>query len=193
MVLVKRQTSNPGSCTVNYGGFDSPKAASKGGMKSERSFFHDLEGKTKIPEFITSRESFKKYSKSKRTISARFAFRVLQYVVFGYVVMRTWRANTLLAKTNDELSVMNDEYQSLQELLKDTETELRHAHDDFLKLQVRVNTITPHVDIKKGVKNSDDRKVLTDTILDRHDAQAERIKALQQTIQDTQKADLIKT
>lgn len=190
MGLVKRQTSNPGSYTVNYGGFDSPRSNLNMYSKSERSFFDDLEGEAKIQE-MPLRDSRKKKMKSKNQIPQRLLFNIIQYAVFFYVLLRTRRASINLRKTNDDLSVMNKDYEVLQEMLEETEFELKQAHDDFLKLQVRVNTMTPHTEIHRGIKNSNDRKVLTDTIVDRHNAQAKRIDNMQKAIQEIHRRDLI--
>ncbi len=199
MVVVKRQTSNPGtqstnlgSYTVNYGGFDSPRANPYANHnKSDRSYFHDVEGKSKIPELHQS-NSLKKQKKGKKSIPVRYMLNLIQYLVFGFLLMKTWSARSELEITNTELSMMNKDYGHIKGLLQDTEVELKQAHDDFLKLQVRVNTMTPYPDIHRGITKSSERKVLTDTIIDRHTAQHNRIKAMQKTIQDIHKQELIR-
>ena len=190
MGLVKRQTSNPQSYTVNYGGFESPRSNMNIYSKSERSFFDDLESEAKIPA-MPLKDSRKKKTKSNKRIPQKLIFGMIQYAVFLYVLVRARRASVNLRKTNDNLSVMNEDYKIIQEMLKETELELKQAHNDFLKLQVRVNTMTPHTEIHRGIKNSYDRKILTDTIMDRHSAQAKRINDMQKTIQEIHRRDLI--
>ena len=113
---------------------------------------------------------------------------IIQYVIFAFIALNAWRTNDKLTKTGLELSQVNMDYNFLEATLADTENELKSAYEDFNKLKSAFSSAQPKLDL--GVQMKEGRKAVSDTLLGRHDAQAQRIVDLQKKIQEIHLQDL---
>ena len=177
MVLMRRQTSTPGNQSVDFSDYDASSINRYQSRKSERSF-------TGVHEFGTELEQSKPFTKAQW-------FTIFQYMVLAAVVYYSWTSNANLSKTKSEIFYVDLEYESLQETLLETEEELRHAHDDFTKLQMKLKSTNNRLTANEKVKDNKGRMVITDTLLERHQSQAKRIVAMQKRIQDINRNELV--
>jgi hypothetical protein len=187
MVLMRRQNSTPVQETADYSCYDSPMVGSFQHSKSERSYFDDPELRN-IPDFVSP--AGKGSSKTSKPVVNKL-FLAFQYLAFAAMMYNVWTTSGDLAKTTSELANVNLDYENLRETLDETEIELRNAHHDFTRLQMNVNHAQPMAALGNGVTSSEERKAVADTILGRHDAQADRMVLLQKGIQEMHRLELL--
>ncbi len=184
MVLMRRQSSASGP---EYCDYDS-SAIKFQQHKSDRSFFVDPELRSYQDSDYSSKK--KKPSNSGRS-PLKLIFIVFQYVLFGTLVYVGWNTKKTLESVTDQLNDSRLGYQSLSEILRDTERELDKAHNDFDKLKVKLTSVNPLIVFKEGVESSSDRQKISETLISRHEAQANRIAAMQESIQESHKRNLM--
>ena len=113
---------------------------------------------------------------------------IFQYMAFTAIVYNGWRARTDLLKTSAELDNMNLDFENLRGMMMETEVELNRANADFATLKSKLNKVNPVFNMNgKGIQSSEERKLISEKIMTRHDAQAERIGSMQKYIQAADK------
>lgn len=190
MVLMRRQNSTPGKdYVVDYSCYDSMMVNGFQTCMPERSGYDDPEQRSPGAKMPQRSEAPVKLSPLKSTNTKKWLM-IFQYVAFTAMLINLWSTNTHLSKTMDDLSVVNSDYDALHAALSETERELQRAHDDFTRLQMKLNHVQPMATLGSGVKNGEERKAVADTIMGRHDAQADRMSVLQRGIQAMHRAEL---
>ena len=179
MVQMRRQSSHAENYAANYGGYDASARNKHQKSMSDRFFFGD--------DYGSDEHDSKGLLKSTRKLSRKELFIIVQYVVFIAVFYYAWSTNTQLKQTVTELTNMNQEYAYLEEALLETDEELKNAHDDFDKLQKKLTTINPLQEDDADMSDSKKRMEIADKLFGRHDAQAQRMVAMQERIQQIHK------
>ena len=114
---------------------------------------------------------------------------VLQYLVFFFVVINSWRTKGSLKATTSALTDLNIDHEHLGTMVLGTEKELSRAHQDFEALKQSFDTQKV---IELGVQDKEGRKMVSDNVLGSHEAQTERIVTLQKHIQKLHEEELYK-
>ena len=182
MVLMRRQTSHPGYA-IDYGEYDAPRNFQR--HKSDQHIFQDPELRRNVYEDYEKVK--KKPTLGGKILSIRRTFILIQYLIFAGVLFYAWKSNNKLSKTTAELQGMYAEQEALSDMIVQTEMELRNAHADFMKLQMNFNTLKP---FDRRMNDPEGRQEMSQTLMERHDAQAKRILDMQRKIQEIHYNDL---
>ena len=116
-------------------------------------------------------------------------FTIVQYVAFAITFYFAVSTNKTLSNQLAILAEVTDMTDSLQDKLFDKEEELYETHNDFTRLNLKLNAISPSIE-KQEVYSAETRRMISDTFIQRHDAQADRVIALKDAIRDFDRRDL---
>jgi len=193
MVLLQRQTSSPATYSVGYGADDSYYTTlNPYQSKSDRSSLNEDPENRYVDRNTHGQKNGKLFRFFKR-FSFQGLFTIIQYLAFGATCYYAYTTHFELEKANESLVTLNEDFDIIQEELWETTEHLDHANSEFTKLKTKMNSLNRRKNMQLGedeVQGHDDRTAVTETLVQRHDAQADRISNLQKSIQDIHRAEL---
>jgi len=182
---MRRQSSATGP-VVDYSDYDASTIRFQQ-HKSERSYFVDPE----LRSYDDDAAAKKRRPNKNAQFPTKIIFILSQYLIFGGLVYSGWNLKGQLKSVETQLESSKADYDSLRSVLRNTEDQLDKAHGDFSTLKKKLLSINPFLKFEDGVEESDERKKISDTLISRHDTQTQRIDAMQKSIQQTHKRELI--
>lgn len=133
---------------------------------------------------------------ARKSIRGGLLLLLINFMAIGILGFLSYSSYSSLRKTAHEFNELKVDFLHLQHLLEETEEELESAHEEFHELKMTVL-------VKQGERAKSefsdfsemtykDRSMIAESIVDKHDAQSERISALQKSIQSFHKAELVR-
>ena len=116
-------------------------------------------------------------------------FTIVQYVAFAITLYFAVSTNKALSKQLAILAEVTDMTDTTQDELFEKEEELYETHNDFTRLNLKLNALSPSIQ-KEEIYSAEARRGISETFIQRHDAQADRIVALKDAIRDFDRTNL---